>query len=252
MELGLKGKTILITGSTSGIGKASAEIFASEGADVIITGRNCERAEKTAEMIRRKYRVRAEAVISDLTVEGAVEELYEEVSRRSGVPDILVNSAGAWPASYVTDMEKDEFEKTVYLNLEVPYILSRMLVNDLLSRDKKGKIIHVVSQAAFHGSTSGHAHYAAAKAGLVAFMISQAREVAANGININAVAPGIVRTKMIQEKLDKDPDQYLTRIPVGRVAEPEEIAHIIAFLASEKADYLTGITVDATGGMLMR
>ena len=149
-------------------------------------------------------------------------------------------------------MEKDEFEKTVYLNLEVPYILSRMLVNDLLSRDKKGKIIHVVSQAAFHGSTSGHAHYAAAKAGLVAFMISQAREVAANGININAVAPGIVRTKMIQEKLDKDPDQYLTRIPVGRVAEPEEIAHIIAFLASEKADYLTGITVDATGGMLMR
>ena len=121
-----------------------------------------------------------------------------------------------------------------------------------MQKEKKGKIIHIVSQAAFHGSTTGHAHYAASKAGLVAFMISQAREVAKYGININAVAPGMVDTDMVRDSVLKNEEYYKNRIPVGRLARPEEIANIVTFLASEKADYLTGVTIDATGGMLMR
>ncbi len=252
MELGLKGKNILITGSTSGVGKATAQIVAAEGANVIISGRDQERADGIAKEIEKDYGVHAVGIAADLGARDAAEKLFEDSTKALGDLDILVNCAGVWPTAYVADMEKEEFESTIYVDLEVPYILSRLMANQLIKRGARGKIVHVVSQAAFHGSTTGHAHYAAAKAGLVTFMISQAREVAKYGININAVAPGIVHTKMIGDQLEKNPEYYLNRIPVGRVAEPEEIGNVIAFLASNKADYLTGITVDATGGMLMR
>ncbi len=252
MELGLKGKNVLITGSTSGVGKATAQIFAAEGANIVISGRNKTRAEDIAGELKDAYGVHAVGIAADLEVKDAAEKLFEDAANVLGHLDILVNSAGVWPTAYVADMEKEDFENTIYIDLEVPYILSRLMANQLIERGMHGKIVHVVSQAAFHGSTTGHAHYAAAKAGLVTFMISQAREVAKYGININAVAPGIVHTKMIGNQLEKNPDYYLNRIPIGRVAEPEEIGNVIAFLASDKADYLTGITVDATGGMLMR
>lgn len=252
MELGLKNKNVLVTGSTKGVGKAAAKVFAAEGANVIITGRNAAEALQTAAELKDGYQVKTLAITSCLSEAGTAEELFADSIREFGTLDILVNNAAVWMSSNVTDMEKKEFEETMYLNLEVPYLLSRLMVNHLLEQDKRGKIINVVSQAAFHGSTTGHAHYAASKAGLVAFMISQARETAKYGININAIAPGIVRTNMVGQSLKEREDYYVERIPVGRVAEPEEIAWIIAFLASQKADYLTGITVDATGGMLMR
>lgn len=115
-----------------------------------------------------------------------------------------------------------------------------------------GKILNITSQAAFHGSTTGHAHYAASKAGVVAFTVSAAREVAPQGINVNAIALGIVETSMIQEALKARPDYYISRIPIGRVAQPEDIARIAAFMVSDAASYITGATIDATGGMLMR
>ncbi|WP_317854559.1 SDR family NAD(P)-dependent oxidoreductase [Chakrabartyella piscis] len=252
MEMGLVGKNVLITGSTKGIGKASAEIFAEEGANVIISGRNEQEADKVASSIMKEYGVNAVGIASDLSVIGAAEELFAKSIEVMGTVDILVNNAGIWPTAYVADMEKEEFEKTVYFNLEVPYILSRLCVNHFLEQKNKGKIVNVVSQAAFHGSTTGHAHYAAAKAGLVTFMISQAREVAKYGININGVAPGIVRTPMTEKLLKINAQYYQERIPIGRVAEAEDVANVIVFLASKSAEYLTGITVDATGGMLMR
>lgn len=252
MDLGLKNKNVLITGSTSGVGEASAELFAQEGANVIVSGRNAEKARSIAASIAEKYGVHAYGIPSDLSVKGEAECLFQKCLSEVGTLDILVNNAGVWPTAYIKDMEKEEFESTIYLNLEVPYILSRFMVNHLLEKGKKGKIVNVVSQAAFHGSTTGHAHYAASKAGLVTFMISQAREVAQYGININAVAPGMVRTKMVKDNLISKEEYYLKRIPIGRVAEPEDIANCIVFLASCKADYLTGITLDATGGMLMR
>ena len=110
----------------------------------------------------------------------------------------------------------------------------------------------MVSQAAFHGSTSGHAHYAAAKAGLVAFTVSLAREVAPNGINVNAVAPGMMRTPMNKSALSEREEQYLERIPLRRIAEPSEVASVVAFLCGGESDYMTGATLDVTGGMLMR
>ena len=112
----------------------------------------------------------------------------------------------------------------------------------------------MTSQAAFHGSTSGHAHYASSKAGLVGFTISLAREVAPYGINVNALAPGIMETRMVSAIVD-DPERrekYKERIPLGYISTPEEIARVVMFLCSKEADYITGATIDATGGMLMR
>lgn len=252
MDFGLQNKNVLITGSTNGLGKAIAEVLAEEGANVIISGRNEEAARRLAGQIETKCKVKAVPLAADLAEEGEAERLFDDSTAALGHLDILVNNAGIWPTAYVCEMEKSEFERTLYLDLEVPYILSRKMVGQLLSQERKGKIINIVSQAAFHGSTTGHAHYAAAKGGMVAFMISLAREVAGNGINVNAVAPGMMETPMTEQALLEKGDYYNSRIPVGRAAKPEEVAYAAAFLASDKADYLTGITIDATGGMLMR
>ena len=125
------------------------------------------------------------------------------------------------------------------------------MVNHLLQRGVGGKILNITSQAAFHGSTSGHADYAASKAGLVTFTRSLAREVARHGINVNTMAPGIVETDLIKPALEKNRQRYLDRIPLGRIATPEEVAAVAVFLVSEPASYITGATIDVSGGMLM-
>jgi 3-oxoacyl-[acyl-carrier protein] reductase len=125
-------------------------------------------------------------------------------------------------------------------------------VKRLLDKKRAGRVINIVSQAAFRGSTTGHAPYDASKGGVVSFTIALAREVARNGITVNAVAPGLILTDMVTEVLKKNKEKYLNRIPLHRIAEPKEVADVVTFLASEKAGYMTGATVDVSGGMLMR
>ena len=164
----------------------------------------------------------------------------------------MVNNAGVWPTAFVTDMSDEAWDRTVKINLSGPFYFSKRVVNQLIEKGRKGKIVNIVSQAAFHGSTSGHAHYAAAKGGLVTFTVSLAREVAKHGINVTAVAPGMMRTPMNVKELAEREEEYIKRIPLGRISDPKEVAYTVAFLASEKADYITGATIDVTGGMLMR
>jgi 3-oxoacyl-[acyl-carrier protein] reductase len=175
-----------------------------------------------------------------------------EAVKLLGKIDILVNNAGVWPTAYVEDMSDEEWDRTIKINLGGPFYLSKRVVQHQIKNKIKGKIINVVSQAAFHGSTSGHAHYAASKGGLVTFTVSLAREVAKYGINVNAIAPGMMRTPMNHDALSRREDDYLQRIPLGRIADPAEIADVVAFLASSKTDYITGATIDVSGGMLMR
>lgn len=252
MDFGLKGKNALVTGSTKGLGAAIARVLAQEGANVIVSGRSKDLADKLAADLAEECGVKAVGIQADLGKKGEADRLFDETLKTLGSLDILVNNAGVWPGAYVKDMELEDFEDTLYLNLLVPFTLSKRMVNHLLDRESKGKIVQIVSQAAFHGSTTGHAHYASSKGGLVTFTISLAREMAPYGINVNAVAPGMIETPMTEDALAKKRDFYNSRIPIGRVAKPEEVAYSVAFLASDKADYLTGITIDATGGMLMR
>ncbi len=255
MNLNLLGKNVLITGSAGGFGKTLAYEFAKEGANVIIHGRDSDSTRERFSVIKKeieeKYGVKVYELFADMGKEEDVESVYEKVKNICPL-DILVNNAAVWPTSSVTEMTTKDFKDTVNVDLVAPFILCRDFCKDLIKNNKKGKIINMVSQAAFHGSTSGHAHYAASKAGLVGFSISLAREVAKYGINVNCVAPGMMRTPMNEQALADREGEYIKRIPLGRIADPVELASTVLFLASEQSNYITGATIDVTGGMLMR
>ena len=253
MDLNLHGKTAIVTGGNSGLGAAVAKALAQEGANVVINYLfNPEDAAKLAEQLAAEFNVKAIPAQGDITRAEDIDRNIRAAINATGRFDILVNCAGVWPTDYVKDMPDEAWERTVRINLTGPFMYAKRAVNHFISNNVKGKIINIVSQAAFHGSTSGHAHYAAAKGGLVTFTISLAREVAKHGTNVTAVAPGMMRTPMNKEALAEHEPEYLARIPLGRIADAEEVAWAVAFLASERASYITGATIDVTGGMLMR
>jgi len=253
MDFNLKHKTALVTGGNSGLGAAVCRVLAGEGADLVMNYLfNPEDAESLAAELRQQYGVKVVPVKGDITSAADIENNLRTAVEQTGRFDILVNCAGVWPTAYVKDMADEDWERTVRIDLTGPFMFAKRAVNHFIDHHVKGKIVNVVSQAAFHGSTSGHAHYAAAKGGLVTFTVSLAREVAPYGINVVAVAPGMMRTPMNKTALAERETDYVKRIPLGRISEPEEVAYAIAFLVSDKADYITGATLDVTGGMLMR
>lgn len=253
MELNLRGKVAIVTGGGSGLGAAISEVLSEEGVHVIVNYLVDEdNVIKFVDRLNKKYKSRALPLYGDITKAKDIDGLIARAVDVYGKIDILVNNAGVWPTCYVREMSDEEWERTIRINLTGTFMFSKRMVDHLLDRAGRGKIINIVSQAAFHGSTSGHAHYAAAKGGVVTFTVSLAREVAKYGINVTAVAPGMMRTPMNKKELAEREAEYLARIPLGRISDPKEVAYTVAFLASDKADYITGATIDVTGGMLMR
>lgn len=252
MELKLANKVAVVTGSSRGLGAAIAKALAAEGAKVVVNYvRNASAAEEVVADIRSKGG-QAISVRADVSRPEDVEELFRTATDRLGPIDILVNNASIWLTAKVIDMTLEDWQRTIDTNLTSTFLCSQWVVRQLVSRGAEGVILNVTSQAAFHGSTTGHAHYAAAKAGVVAFTVSLAREVAKYGIRVNAIAPGIVSTDMTREALAQRGDYYLSRIPLGRFAEPEDVADAAVFMCSNAARYITGATLDVSGGMLMR
>ncbi|NMB97304.1 MAG: 3-oxoacyl-ACP reductase FabG [Clostridiaceae bacterium] len=253
MDLNFRGKTAIVTGGGSGLGAAISKVLANEGANVAVNYIvDEEEVHEFVEELSKKYNTDCIALYGDITVAENIDSIINKCIEKYGKIDILVNNAGIWPTCFVENMSDEEWNRVIQVNLTGPFMFSKRVVKHFISNSIKGKIINIVSQAAFHGSTSGHAHYAAAKGGLVTFTVSLAREVAKYGINVNAVAPGMMRTQMSKKALAEREDEYLKRIPLGRISEPTEVAYTVAFLASDKADYITGATIDVTGGMLMR
>lgn len=253
MDLNLKNRTAMITGGATGLGKAFVHALAREGVNICFTWMSEEEnPHQLVESIRDCYPVSIIAVKTDLADEQSRENLMATCIDKLGCADILVNNAGIWLSGYVSEISQQDWDRVMNVNLKAVFHLSQLFVNHCIATGRKGSILNITSQAAFHGSTTGHAHYAASKAGLVAFSISLAREVARLNINVNNIAVGIMDTAMIRKNLERDPDYYVSRIPVGRVSQPEEIADIGVFMVSPKASYMTGATLDVTGGMLMR
>ena len=253
MDLHLGDKTALVTGGSRGLGRAICLGLAAEGVRVTINYcRHRDRASELVEAIRTAHGVEAVAVEGDVSHAADVVRVFEESEARLGPLDILVNNAGVWPKAYVKDMTEDSWDHTLAVNLRGPFLTCREAVRRWLASGRPGRIVNVASSAAFLGTTTGHAHYAAAKAGLVNFTVSLAREVAPHGIHVNAVAPGMMRTDMAREALQSNEARYLQRIPLGRIGDPAEIANLVVFLASDRTSYTTGATFDASGGMLMR
>ncbi|HET9597923.1 MAG TPA: SDR family oxidoreductase [Anaeromyxobacteraceae bacterium] len=251
MDLQLRGKNAVVTGGAGGVGAAICTLLAAEGANVVVSDLDRARAEGVADRCRSAG-VAAQALRTDLTQPGECAALVDRTAELLGSCDILVNNAGLWPTNMVADIGLSEWRRTMDVNLTAVFLASQRFVQVNLAAGRKGKILNVTSQAAFNGSTTGHAHYAAAKSGVVTFTISLSREVAARGINVNALALGMVETPMSSEALARDRAYYEKRIQIGRIATPEEVARFAVFLVSGAADYFTGATYDATGGMLSR
>lgn len=253
MDLLLADKIAVVTGGSRGLGRAIALALAAEGAKVAVNYRkNARKAETLVDEIRATCGVEACALEADVSREDDVLGMFRLVEERFSHVDVVVNNAGVWPTALVKDMTLRQWNHTLAVNLTGPFLTCREAVRRWQDSGRRGRIVNVSSQAAFRGSTTGHADYAASKAGLVTLTVSLAREAAPHGIHVNAVAAGMMTTDMAREALEKNEEQYLKRIPLGHIADPAEIAGVVVFLASDRASYMTGATVDVTGGMLMR
>ncbi len=258
MNLNLTDKVAIVTGASSGLGKAICLALAAEGAKVAVN--YFRNAEKGIDFIDDANAVVAEiaaaggtaaAVPADLAEEAEILAMFAQTEKQLGPVDVLVNNAAALGTGPITSYSKAEWEYIFTVNVTGAFIASRELVRRLLEADRPGRIVNIVSQAAFLGSTTGHLPYDSSKGAMVSLTRALAREVAAKGIHVNAIAPGMIMTEMVAKTWEKNKARYLASIPVKRIAQPAEIAAIVTFLASDAASYMTGATVDATGGMMM-
>jgi 3-oxoacyl-[acyl-carrier protein] reductase len=252
MDLHLKDKVALVTGGSHGLGRSICLGLAAEGARVAVNyHRNPELADTLVDEIKKVHNVDAMAVLGSVGSGSEVLEMFNRTEKRFSQIDILVNNAAVCPASFVKDTTEEKWHSTIQVNLTGTFLTCREMVKRLLASGRTGRIVNISSTAAFSGSTSGRAHYDATKGGTISFTISLAREVAQYGITVNAVAPGLMMTKMTADRLKTKREHYISRIPVGRFGETSEIANVVVFLASDRASYMTGTTVNVSGGLLM-
>ena len=260
MDLNLTDKVALVTGACSGLGKAIALALAAEGAKVAVNYfRNADKgidlvddAEAVVRLIAETCGTEAMAVGGDVAREDDIHEMLRIVAERLGPLGVLVNNAAALGSGPITGYSEEQWNYIFQVNVTGAFLLCREFVRRLLAEGRTGRIVNIASLAAFLGSTSGHLPYDCSKGALVSMTRALAREVAPKGIHVNAVAPGMIRTEMVAKRLAADEDKYLARIPIHRIATPEEVANVVVFLASDAASYMTGTTLDVTGGMMMR
>jgi len=162
-----------------------------------------------------------------------------------------VNNAAFCPPAATIDLTLDDFNQALHINLGGTFLCSREMARRSVAANRPGKIVNISSQAAFRGSESGKTAYDSSKTGIIGFTISLAREMAPHGINVNCVAPGLMYTEMLAPAVDADPERFNRRVPLGRLGTTEEIAGVVVFLCSRRADYMTGATVDVSGGLAM-
>ena len=253
MKTNLEDKVVLVTGGSRGIGKAICLAFAAEGARVAVNYvTSKDSAHSLVSEIEKKYHSKSFAVKADMSKESEVISMISMVENELGPIDVLINNAAYCPGGPISSYSVEEWEKTFGINVTGMFVVSRELVKKWQKNKIIGNIVNSASQAAFRGSTTGHLPYDSSKGAMVSFTIALARELAKQGIRVNGIAPGLVLTEMVAETWAKRKESYLARIPLYRIADPSEIASIAVFLASDAASYITGSTIDASGGMLMR
>ncbi len=253
MELKLEGKVALVTGGSRGLGRGICERLAKEGADIVINyAHSKEKAEEVKEYIEKEFGRRTLIIRADVSSENDVDTLFNRIMKTYGKIDILINNAGICPQSMVKDMPFATWQEIFNVNVNGVFLTCRRMVQILIDSEQQGRIVNITSQAAFNGSATGKSHYAATKGAIHSFTISLAKEVASKGILVNSIAPGMIRTDMTEDIINEDSDRYNKTIPLGRIAEVDEIARVAAFLVSEGGNYITGTSVGVSGGLCMR
>lgn len=245
----LKGKNAVVTGASRGIGRAIAIALANEGANVVVNYTNNDKA--AAEVVNEliKIGVNAKAIKANVSNAAEVDVLIKEAMNDFGSIDILVNNAGITRDKLVLKMSEEDFMDVININLKGAFNCIKA-VSKIMLKQRSGKIVNISSVIGIIGN-AGQSNYAAAKAGLIGFTKSMAKELAKRGINVNAVAPGFIETDMTSMLPEKVWEGYVDSIPLGRGGKPEDIANAVVFLASKNSDYITGQVINIDGGLVI-
>lgn len=244
----LIGEIALVTGASRGIGRAVALELGREGAVVVGTATTAEGAEKISVYLQEAG-VSGKGLMLDVTDQQSVEQALSAMEERHGAPSILVNNAGITRDNLLMRMKDSEWDEIINTNLTSVYRLSKAVMRPMM-KARKGRIITISSVVGVAGN-AGQCNYAAAKAGIFGFTKSLAREVASRGVTVNAVAPGFIDTDMTRGLPEQQKQDLLQQIPLNRLGRAEEVAAVVAFLASPGAAYITGETLHVNGGMYM-
>ncbi|WP_275724423.1 3-oxoacyl-ACP reductase FabG [Vibrio furnissii] len=243
--MNLEGKVALVTGASRGIGKAIAELLVERGATVIGTATS----ESGADAISAYLGDNGKGLALNVTDVTSIESVLKSINDEFGGVDILVNNAGITRDNLLMRMKDDEWTDILDTNLTSIFRLSKAVLRGMMKK-RQGRIINVGSVVGTMGN-AGQTNYAAAKAGVIGFTKSMAREVASRGVTVNTVAPGFIETDMTKALNDDQRAATLAQVPAGRLGDPREIASAVAFLASPEAAYITGETLHVNGGMYM-
>ncbi|HDN2512140.1 MULTISPECIES: 3-oxoacyl-ACP reductase FabG [Providencia] len=243
--MSFEGKIALVTGASRGIGKAIALTLIARGATVIGTATS----EKGAEAITAYLDGKGKGLALNVTDAASIEETLTKIREEFGEIDILVNNAGITRDNLLMRMKEEEWQDIIDTNLSSVYRLSKAVLRAMMKK-RCGRIISIASVVGVMGN-AGQTNYAAAKAGLIGFSKSLAREVASRGITVNVVAPGFIETDMTKALTDEQRAGILSQVPADRLGDAQEIASAVAFLASDEAAYITGETLHVNGGMYM-
>lgn len=238
----------LVTGASRGIGQAIALELGRRGAVVIGTATTADGAERIGAALRENG-IRGDGMALDVTDPNSIEALLAAVEKAYGSPTILVNNAGITRDNLLMRMKDEEWNAIIDTNLTSVYRLSKACIRGMM-KARKGRIINIASVVGAIGN-AGQTNYAAAKAGIIGFSKSLAKEVGSRGITVNTVAPGFIDTDMTRALPEAQRAALLQHIPLDRLGSPEDVAHAVAFLASPEAGYITGETLHVNGGMYM-
>jgi len=247
----LEGKRVLVTGGSRGIGAATVRTAMDEGAEVAFTfHRNSQAAEELARrMAERHPRQRCVALPADVADADEMRSVVAEITNELGRIDILVNNAGVVLDAAFGRMRRDQWDEVMATNLGSMFNVTQPLVVQLV-KQRSGSIINLTSVAGVYGSAN-QTSYAASKAGIIGFTLALAKEVAPFGVRVNAVAPGFIKTDMLSGLEPEKLRDRTASIPAARLGTPEEVAHVICFLASDKASYINGQVVQVNGGLTL-